>query len=409
VKERLENLRILLGVTGSIAAYKACEILRLLQKEGAEVRVVMTAAARRFVSPLTFETLSKQEVITELFPEGRVVKTRHIGAAEWAQCMLICPATLDCIGKVASGIADDFLTTAVSASRAPVLFAPAMDFEMAGNAIYLANCEKLRTLGYRFISPEEGELASGASGLGRLARPERILDAIRCTVLGTSTLKNRRILVTAGPTRESLDPVRYFSNHSSGKMGLAIAEEAFLRGAQVTLVSGPTIFRCMDGIRQIQIQTAKEMAEAVHQEWKHSDVLVMAAAVADYRPESASNQKIKKNRSGITLRLESTEDILMSAASTKGSRIVVGFALETENGVDNAFQKLQEKKLDLICLNNPLADGSGFGSDTNQITLIDGNRNIRELSVLPKWEAARHLLDAVENFLKLQTDHAGIR
>jgi len=397
---RLENRRILLGVTGGIAAYKACEVLRRLQREGAEIRVVMTAAAQKFMTPLTFETLSRNEVVTEMFPEHRTVKTRHVQWAEWAECILICPATLNCIGKTASGIADDFLTTVIAASRCPVVFAPAMDCQMAGNGAFLSNCEKLKSLGYGLVPFESGELASGAEGPGRLAKPERILDGVRAALVGTKRLKGFKVLVTAGPTAEPIDPVRFISNRSSGRMGLALAEEAALRSAEVTLVTGARFPHVMDGIRCLAVGTAREMAETVHAEWERHDVLIAAAAVADYRPASVSRQKIKKDSDALLLNLERTEDVLQQASSVKGDRVVVGFALETENGVANALRKLQGKDLDLICLNNPLEPGSGFYTETNRITLIGRDQSVQELPLMPKWDAARSILDAVETLMK---------
>lgn len=391
----LPQIRILLGVTGSIAAYKACEMLRLLQREGAEVRVMMTASAQEFITPLTFETLSGHEVITDLFPKYRVTKTEHVHVSEWAQCVLICPATYNCIGKVASGIADDFVTTAISASRAPVIFAPAMDFQMAENPIFLRQCEYLKSLGYRFVSFEEGHLASGLEGKGRLASLHRILDAVRLAVFGKNTLQAYRILVTAGPTREFLDPVRYLTNRSSGKMGYAIAEEAFLRGAKVTLITGPTSLRVMDGIRVISVTSAREMAEAVFREWPQHDALFMTAAVADFTPKEISPHKIKKTNGSFTFTLQKTEDILQKAGETKGKKVVVGFTVETENGVERAFQKLKEKHLDWICLNNPTEPGAGFEVDTNKITVIDKKGQIMEWPLLPKYEIAGKLLDLV--------------
>lgn len=387
-----------MGVTGSIAAYKACEILRLLLREGAEVQVVMTSAAQRFVAPLSFETLSGHEVITELFPDHRVVKTRHVSVAEWAECILICPATANVVGKAASGIADDFLTTAVMASRSPVVFAPAMDFQMVQNPITVSNCEKLTALGYRFVSPESGELASGAKGPGRLAEPHRILASVKSVLLGTDRLKGKKVLVTAGPTREFLDPVRCLTNRSSGKMGYALAEEAALRGAEVTLVSGPASLTAFEGVRVERIQTAEEMARVVFKEWKRQDVLIMAAAVADYRPCEVSPNKIKKDSDRMSLRLEKTTDILKKAASDKGKRVVVGFALETEDGEARARRKLTDKNLDLICLNNPLEAESGFDTDTNKVVLID-NDGSEPLPLLPKWAVAQKILDRVEGFL----------
>lgn len=400
LKKRLEGRRILLGVSGSIAAFKACEVLRLLQRHGAEIRVVMTRAAQHFIGRLTFETLSGHEVITDLFPKHRVVKTRHISIAEWAECILICPATANVIGKVASGIADDFLTTTVMASRCPVIFAPAMDYQMVSNPIYLSNCKKLKDIGYKFIATEEGKLASGAEGQGRLADYGRIFDGVKSALFGSDSLNGIKILVTAGPTREALDPVRHLTNHSSGKMGYSLAEEAVLRGAEVTLVSGPTELRPVDGINLIKVESADEMARAVNKAWKSCHVLLMAAAVADYRPVERSSQKIKKAAGEWSLQLERTEDILSHVSKKKDEKIVVGFALETEDGENKAKQKLVDKRLDLICLNNPLEEGAGFGGDTNRITLIDREGQSESLPLMPKWEVAGKILDRVESLME---------
>ncbi len=398
--KRLDDRRILLGVTGSIAAYKACGFLRLLKKEGADVRVVMTEAATHFVHPLTFETLSGNEVILGLFPEHRVVKTRHISTAEWAECILVCPATANSIGKMASGIADDFLSTMVMASRSPVLLAPAMDARMVRHPAYVQNCLKLKSFGYRFIEPESGELASGLAGCGRLAGFDRILHAVRMVLLGTDGLKDKRILVTAGPTREPVDPVRFISNRSSGKMGFALAEEACMRGARVTLVHGNASFRAPEGVRTIVCETAGDMSDTVKAEWPGHDILAMAAAVADYRPDSVAEQKIKKNGDRFVLGLEKTADILQEAAAEKAGRLVVGFALETENGEKNALEKMTKKNLDLVCLNSPFDAGSGFETDTTQITLFDRSGGKTPLPLLPKREAAARIWDAVEKLLK---------
>ena len=394
----MQDRRVLLGVAGSIAAYKACEVLRMLQREGAEVRVVMTKAAQKFVAPLSFETLSGDEVITELFPSHRVVKTRHVSMAEWAECILVCPATANVVGKVASGVADDFLTTVIMASRAPVVFVPAMDYQMVQNPVYLFNCEKLRQWGYGFVDSEERVLASGARGPGRLADYDRILDGVKSVLLGSDRLRGVRVLVTAGPTRESLDPVRYLTNRSSGKMGFALAEEAALRGAEVTLVSGPTTLRSFEGVRVRKVQTAEEMAATVEEAWKDHQVLLMAAAVADYRPAERHPQKIKKGDSEWLLPLERTEDVLTKVGKQKG-KIVVGFAVETEEGEKRAAQKLKEKGLALICLNNPLEAGAGFDVDTNVVTFIDKKGKTESLPLMPKWKVAQKILDRVEAFL----------
>ncbi len=400
MSKRLEKHRILLGVTGSIAAYKACEIVRLLQHEGAEIQVVMSEAAQRFVAPLSFETLTDREVIMDLFPAHRTVKTRHVSMAEWADCILICPATANTIGKIAAGIADNFLSTVVMASRSPVIFAPAMDCQMVQNAIYLSNCEKLERVGYHFISPEKGELASGIIGVGRLAEMRRIVETVKSVLLGSDALKKVRILVTAGPTQEFLDPVRYLTNRSSGKMGYAIAEEAVLRGANVTLISGPTELYPFQNVHLIQIQTAEELAGAVKNEWENHQVLIMAAAVADFRPSKLSQKKIKKEASEWVLRLEQTEDILKSIGERKGEGVVVGFALETDDGEKNAIQKLHQKNCDLICLNNPNTPHAGFGQDTNQITFIDREEKIEHFPTMEKWQIAQKILDKVELLLK---------
>ena len=387
-------------MTGGIAAYKACDVLRRLQREGAEVRVAMTTSAKKFVTPLTFETLSRNEVACEMFPARRTVVTRHVNWAEWAECILVCPATLNCMGKAASGIADDFLTTTIAAARCPVVYAPAMDLQMAANAVFLANCEKLKALGNGIVMHESGELASGAEGPGRLARPERILDGVRTALLGSKRLKGFKVLVTAGPTVEPIDPVRFISNRSSGKMGLALAEEASLRGAGVTLVSGARFAHVMDGIQFLHADSASGMADTVRSEWERHDVLIAAAAVADYRPVAVSARKIKKGPEEMVLNLERTVDIVREAAAVKGDRIVIGFALETENGVENALLKLKDKNLDMVCLNHALEPGAGFGTDTNRITLIGRDRQVVDLPLLPKWEAARSILDAVETLIK---------
>ncbi len=392
---RLQDCRILLGVTGSIAAYKACEVLRMLQRLGADVRVVLTSSAQHLVAPLTFETLSGHEVITELFPDRLTERTRHIKLAEWADCILICPATANSVGKIASGIADDFLSTVVMAARSPVLLAPAMDYQMIQNPIYRENCQKLASQGYIILDTEEGDLASGAVGPGRLADSNRIIDRIIQAVQGTQSLSGVRVLVTAGPTCESIDPVRFLTNRSSGKMGYALAEEAALRGADVTLVSGPANLPLPEGVNVHSIQTASEMRDTVMQQWDQNDILIMAAAVADYSPDQRADQKIKKSREIWQLSLHRTPDILAEAAARKGSRIVVGFALETQNGLRQAKEKLTQKNLDLICLNNPLEEGCDFGSDTNRIILLTSESQT-DLPLLPKWKAAQRILDAVE-------------
>jgi phosphopantothenoylcysteine decarboxylase/phosphopantothenate--cysteine ligase len=395
----LDGLKIILGVTGSIAVYKACEVLRLLKREGADIQVVMTESAKQFVCPLTFKVLSTHKVVDALFQNEQYFTTEHISLAEWADIVLVCPATANVIGKVASGVADDFLTTMIMASRSPVLFAPAMDLYMAKNPIYLSNVEKLKKLGYCFIDPEEGQLASGLQGPGRLASMKRIIEGVQLNQRNTRSLDGKKILVTAGPTRESIDPVRYISNPSTGTMGYAIAEEAILRGAEVTLISGPTELETFSGMRLIRITTSEEMKKAVLDEWSQQHILIMAAAVSDYRPVKTSNEKIKKHTDTWQLELEKTEDILASLASKKKKGLLIGFALETENGLANAKRKLKEKQLDLICLNT-LENGAGFGKETNQVTLIDQKGNQDQLPLLTKREVAKKILDRIEKLLE---------
>lgn len=392
----LSEKHILLGVTGSIAAYKGCLVLRQLQSLGARIRVMMTESARKFVGKWTFEALTQKEVITNLFPAQRFMSTEHIHIADWADAVLICPATANCIGKVASGIADDFLTTTVMASRAPVVFAPAMDSYMFENPVYRHNCDRLRELGYIIMDTESGHLASGFQGRGRLADPKDIVDCMRKVLSGSKTLEGKKVLVTAGPTREHLDAIRFISNPSSGKMGIAMAEEAFLRGGEVTLICGPTREPVMKGIARIDVESAKEMAESVLNRWDTQDALIMAAAVSDYTPKTVASGKIKKSETDIPLALKSTMDIAENAGQSKGDRLVVGFAMETDNALENASLKLKRKNLDLICLNVIDESNAAFGAENNILTLIDRNGNVESLPELSKKEASRRIWDAIQ-------------
>lgn len=391
--------RILMGVTGGIAAYKSCEILRMLQKEGAAVRVVMTGAAQKFVTAMTFEALSGYEVMRDLFPNRYISRTPHIQLAEWADAMLVCPATANCIGKVANGIADDLLTTLIMAARATVVFAPAMDFRMEQNPVYAENVRKLEKLGYGFVSSEYGDLASGLKGSGRLAHPERIIDHVHRALADSDSLSHVRVTVTAGPTRENLDPVRFLSNPSSGKTGIALAREAFYRGADVTLITGTDSVCLPESIRTVYVRSADEMFQAVKTDWQKTDVLLMAAAVADFCPAHVSAGKIKKDKTPQSLELARTPDILKWAGENKGNRILVGFALETENEESRGIQKLRSKNLDLICINNPMEKGAGFAGDTNRVTLVDKHENPEKLPLMPKWKVARTVWDRTQKIL----------
>ncbi len=391
----LKDKKVILGITGGIAAYKACDILRRLKKLGAEVVVVMTEHAKKFITPLTLETLSENEVVTEMFPERRFVGVRHVDLAGWADLILIAPATANIVGKIRSGIADDILTTIVISSKAPVLIASAMNVNMYENPIFQENLSYLEKLGYKFVEPEVGELASGIVAKGRLAEPKTIVDEAVKLLTRKRDLEGKSIVVTASRTEEPLDPVRYLSNRSSGKMGYAIACEACQRGAKVTLISGPSALPVPTGLNFVQVKTAKEMLGAVNSALKKADALIMAAAVSDFSPSVISKDKIKRGEEEILLKLKPTVDILKEMGSKKKGKILVGFSLETEDEIKNARRKIAEKNLDLIVVNNPNVSGAGFDVDTNQVTLIDKRGKTEKLPLLYKKEVASKILDKV--------------
>ena len=396
----LKDKKVILGITGGIAAYKACDIVRRLKKLGAQVIVVMTENAQKFITPLTFETLSGNEVVTEMFPERRFVGVRHVDLAGWADLILIAPATANIIGKIRSGIADDILTTIVISSKAPVLIAPAMNVNMYENPIFQENLSCLQKLGYKFVEPEVGELASGIVGKGRLAEPETIAGEVVKILIKEKDLEGKSIVVTASRTEEPLDPIRYLSNRSSGKMGYAIAQEAYERGAKVTLISGPSNLTPPSGLNFIPVRTAQEMLSAVRCAFKKADALIMASAVSDFSPTLISKEKIKKGRKEIVLKLRHTVDILKEMGKQKKEKVLVGFSLETEDEIKNAKKKLAEKNLDLIVVNNPNVPGAGFEVNTNQVTLIDKRGKIEKLPLLSKKEVAGKILDKVSLLLR---------
>ena len=389
-------LRVLLGISGGIAAYKGVEILRGLQREGAEVRVAMTAAAQKFVRPLTFEALSGNRVYTELFPEAGDPEVIHVRLGEWPHLMLIAPATANVIGKMANGLADDLLTCTVLSSEAPVMVAPAMETAMYRHPASQRNLQRLADMGYRLIGPEEGALASGSSGMGRLADPQRIVAEAVSSAVTFGDLSGRKIVVTGGRTEEDIDPVRFITNRSTGKMGYAVARRARQRGADVVLVSGPGNLDPPAGVDLIRVRTVSEMRAATESSFEGSDALVMTAAVLDFRPRVVSDAKIKKNANGMTLDLVPNDDFLVGLGARKHGRIVVGFAMETENGLANAQKKRVEKYLDLIVLNNLNESGAGFGVDTNVVTLIDGGA-AEPLPKMSKLEVADRILDWVKD------------
>ena len=396
----LKDKKVILGITGGIAAYKACDIVRRLKKLGAQVIVVMTENAQKFITPLTFETLSGNEVVTEMFPERRFVGVRHVDLAGWADLILIAPATANIIGKIRSGIADDILTTIVISSKAPVLIAPAMNVNMYENPIFQENLSYLQKLGYKFVEPGVGELASGIVGKGRLAEPETIVGEVVKILTKEKDLEGKSIVVTASRTEEPLDPIRYLSNRSSGKMGYAIAQEAYERGAKVTLISGPSNLTPPSGLNFIPVRTAQEMLSAVKSVFKKADALIMSAAVSDFSPTLISKEKIKKGRKEIVLKLRHTVDILKEMGKQKKEKVLVGFSLETEDEIKNAKKKLAEKNLDLIVVNNPNVPGAGFEVNTNQVTLIDKRGKIEKLPLLSKKEVAGKILDKVSLLLR---------
>jgi len=399
LNEMFSGIKIVLGVTGGIAAYKAAELVRRLVRSGSQVRVIMTEAATRFVSPLTFETLSGNRVLLDLFSE-QGGGTAHIEWARWPDAILVCPATANTVARVATGMADNALTTTLLASKAPVIFCPAMNAEMYASPLYQDNEKRLKTLGYLFVAPGQGELACGEEGWGRLAELDDILDALEKRLIVHQDLEGVNVLVTAGPTREPLDPVRFLSNRSSGRMGFAVAERAHRRGAQVTLVTGPSELEPASGVNCIRISSAAEMAEAVSAKHPECDILIMSAAVSDVRPRQAAATKIKKQSLPQRLELEKTPDILALAGAHKENRVHVGFALETENGAASAKKKCREKNCDFIVLNNPLQQGAGFDVETNKVTLVDAHGRCDDIPLLSKREVADILLDKALKLLR---------
>ena len=390
---------IILGVTGGIACYKAVELVRLLVKAGFKVRVIMTRGAMAFVTPLTFQTLSGHPVATETFDLTQESEIGHINLADNADLFVIAPATANVIGKIASGIADDLLTTVLMATQAPVLISPAMNIHMYENPILQENLRKLRRVGYHIMEPADGYLACGYEGKGRLPDAEKILEEIE-RLLIKKDLSGERLLITAGPNREPLDPVRYISNRSSGKMGYALARAAVRRGAEVALVSGPTALEPPAGARLIAVTTAADMHEAILEEYGQCTAVIMAAAVSDYHAASVAEKKMKRDKGPIELRLEPNRDILKELGQNKGGKWLIGFAAETDDLTANAHKKLREKNLDIVVANNVAEQGSGFDGDTNIATIVDRTGAARALPMMSKDELADQIYD---HFLALKS------
>lgn len=390
----LAGRRVLVGVTGGIAAYKSVFLCRLLQEEGAEVRVAMTTSATKFVTPLTFEAITQHPVAHTLFPEGEFVATRHISWAQWADLCVVAPATYNFVGKLAHGVADDVLSTLVAALPVgrPLFVALAMNSEMYAQAALQDNVRLLKERGVHIIDAETGYLAERMEGKGRLAEPESIVEFVLQKLREQSPWAGRRVLVTAGPTREAIDPVRYLSNASSGRMGYAVAAAAVAGGADVTLVSGPVSLEPPRGVRMIRVTTARQMLEAVTEVWPESDALFMTAAVADFVPRDPASQKLKKSEPLSQLALEPAPDILAHCGKAKRpGQVLVGFALETSNDEAEARRKLSEKNLDLVVLNNPSTPGAGFEMDTNVVTLLTADTS-DAMPLLPKTEVAKEIV-----------------
>lgn len=404
-------MKVALGVTGGIAAYKAAELVRLLQDRGIRVQVVMTRAAQEFVRPLTFAALSGEKVITDLFGAGAQNESaniesavEHIAVAQAIDALVVAPATADVIARFAHGEANDFLTTLFLATTAPVVVAPAMNVNMWDNAATQANVQTLKARGVRVVEPDSGYLACGMIGAGRLAANETILTAVLEALGANQDLVGETVLVTAGPTREPIDPVRYIGNRSSGKMGYAVAEAALRRGAKVILISGPTALEPPSAAEFVQVQTAREMRDAAMAALDRATIVIKTAAVADFTARNASDQKIKR-KGPITLELEPTPDILAEIAAGKGQRIVVGFAAETQDSLENARKKLESKSLDAIVVNDVSRPGIGFDSERNAVTILTraGAESVPEMS---KWEVAHRVLDAA---VRIKSERVGKR
>lgn len=402
----LKGKKILIGISGGIAAYKICYLVRFLVKQGADVRIIMTPNATKFVSPITLSALSKNEVIINMFPEisdmAKAEKietgTWHVNLGIWADVFVIAPATANTIAKIVCGISDNFLLTAVLASRCPVIIAPSMDDDMYKNPVTRDNIEKLKRIGYQIIDPVFGELASGITGEGRMAEPEFIFEKLKEQLLIKKDLYGKKILITAGPTVEYLDRVRFITNSSTGKMGFELARAAMDRGAEVTLVTGPVSLHDIENVKRINVETSDEMFKKVKSNLKNKDLVIMTAAVEDFKPVKTTDSKIKKEgMDKFVFEFKKTVDILEHIGKNKAGFKLIGFALETENGFENAKRKLKNKNLDMIVLNNPNTEGAGFGTDTNIVTLID-KKGSEELPIMSKYEVGSAILS---KYLKL--------
>lgn len=391
----LFGINVVLGITGGIAAYKSCELTRSLIKEGATVQVVMTRNASKFVTPLTLQTLSNNKVAIDMFDLTTESEIGHIKIADNADIIIVAPASASFIGKIASGIADSLLATIILATKAKIIICPAMNVNMYSNSIVKENIQKLKDHGFIVMEPGEGDLACGWEGKGRLPETEKMLLEIKKAVT-FQDFKDKNILVTSGPTREYIDPTRFISNPSSGKMGYEIAKASWLRGAKTTLICGQTNLSDLYGVNTIRVENSEQMFNKVHCNLKDTDIIIKAAAVSDYTPAEKSNIKIKKSDNDFSLKLKRTKDIIKSVGDEKKNQILVGFAAETDDIVKNALKKIKEKNLDLIVANDVTKTGAGFGSDTNIACIIDRNEKVEELPIMKKFDLANKILDKIK-------------
>lgn len=386
---------IVVGVCGGVAAYKALDVISNLKKSNFDIHVIMTKSAREFVTPLSFQSLSQNMVVYDMFEEPKAWEIQHISLAQKADLMLILPATANIIGKVANGIADDMLSTTIMACKAPVVFAPAMNTNMYLNPIVQGNIGKLKEYGYEFIEPQSGRLACGDIGVGKLADTTLISEVIKSKLYDLKDLKGKKVLISAGPTISKVDPVRFLTNHSTGKMGYAIAEEARDRGAEVTLVSGPSSLQSPIGVNTIRVNSTEEMYNAITEHFEDSDIVIKSAAVADYKAKQYSDKKIKKGNEDLVLEFTKDTDILKYLGSIKKNQILVGFAAESNDVIENANNKLVNKNLDYIVANDITGEGIGFGSENNKVTIISREREEVSLDTMSKKAVARELFNLI--------------
>lgn len=399
MRKILQDKTVVLGVTGSIAAYKIANLASSLVKKGADVHVIMTKNATNFINPITFESLTGNKCLVDTFDRNFEFSVEHVSLAKMADVFMVAPASANVIGKVAGGIADDMLTTTIMACKCHKIISPAMNTNMFENPIVQNNIQKLKDYGYEIIEPASGYLACGDTGAGKMPEPVVLESYIMKEIAMDKDMAGKKVLITAGPTMEKIDPVRFISNHSTGKMGYALATVAMLRGADVTLVTGKTNIQKPDFVKIIEVESARDMFEVVDSVFDNQDIIIMSAAVADYRPKNVATEKIKKKDGEAVIELERTDDILATMSARKKEQFICGFSMETENMLENSKAKLEKKNLDMICANNLKVDGAGFGTDTNVVTLIRKD-DIKELPMMSKEEVAENILNEIIRILK---------